>query len=348
MKRGVFILVFLFAGDVFACGEPTSPNGCSPELKYVWDATIPEYNPEQDPESREQFDRYLENYPMRALFDENDKTFWMTEGTMAKWFLRANFGPLTFQKIRVDGTCRIAEGDFQDQNRVKKLTLKIGKTQRYFLLKDKQGVQEFSLKRPVKSHELEILVEKIYPGEKNNNTCITSLEFVTKEVGKWPASLDYLFETKPGEYVYPNYNIFHKGKKRGEIHGDFTSFNFQRDGYVTVSDSGIFGFLFGHFSDLNGIVDVYSLDKKTHPKKMSFIDFDPKQRLDLAWASWPNEKNLCIGRLGVELPAESAYFLLYRNEGGKLKLLKEVKVPGEKAHDAWEKGALNQYCPKLN
>lgn len=354
MKNGLwilFVLAVLPSVDVFACGDPTSPNGCSPELKYVWKADFPDMWGEKI----EAFNDFLEKYPMRALFDQDPKTFWMTgvpfsEKKGINWFLQSNFDPLTVEMVRIDGTCQIQGGHFQDQNRVKKITLKIGKKEKSFLLKDKQGVQEFSLKRLDKSKEWDVTVEKIYPGKKNKNTCITSLQFVTKESGAWPKPPRYLFETVPGEYVYPSYSIIYEGKIRGAISGYGSSFYFHRDGSVVISDSEASGFLFGHFSDLQGRFRMDEINAKNLPKKISYFDFDSKPFLDVAWASWSDENHLCVSRIAIEIPesSKSAFFHLYQKKGRKLKLLKEVKVPTEEACEAWREDTLAKYCPKLN
>lgn len=358
MKTGFFLLVFLFAVDALACGEAFPPNGCSPQVSYVWQHSVPEYDSklssELNQKIRNQFDLNLEKYPMRALFDDNDTTFWMTSSPKAEWdlYLRS----LTLQKVLVDGTCRMEGGDFQDQNRIQKLKLTIGKKIQTFLLKDQPGIQEFSLKRPIENYHVKIVVEKIYPGKKNNNTCITSLGFVTKEVGKWPGSLDYLFETWPGEYVYQSYNVFYKGKNIGLVQGEFPSFTWndvRHDGYVTITADGS-GFLFGHVSNLKGVVDFNLLDEKTHPKNMTFIGFDvsqgyPKAYRSIVFVDWLDEKVLCIGRKNFEDPSDSASFHLYRRgEGAKLKLLKEVEVPQEEVDVALESEniSVSKFCPK--
>lgn len=184
----------------------------------------------------EQFSTYMDRYPIRHLFDNNAKTYWVEgysgSGTGRSFLLLSNAGPIKVKGIKVVNGCAKSDSTFQRNNRVKEIRIiDIANPAIVELSKQQEGkltVNEWELFNdqlpsrapqtrvqlldsmqeqtyyfpPMKMQEILIQIDDVYKGSsKEDDTCLSELHFILTDGSIWPEKQNYWLETIPG-YMY--------------------------------------------------------------------------------------------------------------------------------------------------
>lgn len=347
MKTGIWVLVLamLFGTDLLACGDTSSANGCAAEYKYAW-----EMSPPSDGVTEIAFAKMLEMHPMRALFDGDEKTFWMTEPEYVRggiqWSLSSHSSDLIIEGIRILGGCAMDEGAFEDQNRIKTIEFTFGDKTKRIHLKNEKKLQEFLFKKPFNSRSADFKVLSVYPGKKNRVTCISELQYITKNKGIWPNTNGYLFETVGAQYTYPNYGLYFQGKQIGYVGGEAVGFDWNEEGYVVLSDGRLSrDFLFGHISKFRGDISI-DFDKDDPPLPKGVKRFPLQGQGEVSTIGWVNKQFFCAALCEFEYPIEKSTIFLFENVKGNLKLRKTKTYPNKEIVDSFYNQESLKYCPE--